>query len=235
MVSSSLTFEPARFKALRANTPWFRPFSNLGEPDAREVLRRQRQPRMPASGQINEAITIPVRRKMMERIAEFLFEALLLKRVQRTGYQFLGPGKESVAEHTFGVMCIAWTLAQLVPEADQGRLLVMCLVHDLPEARLGDLNAVQKQYVAADEKRAVADMTRGLPFGASIDSLLDEFNTGDTLEAQLASDADQLAFLLDLKSLADMGYTRPGQVGPTCQSAPADRSRHPAVRAHFQH
>jgi putative hydrolase of HD superfamily len=145
----------------------------------------------------------------MKGIADFLFETMLLKRIQRTGYQFLGPGRESVAEHTFGVMCIAWSLAQLVPEADQGRLLVMCLVHDLPEARIGDLNAVQKQYVAADEKRAVADMTRGLPFGASIDSLLDEFNAGDTLEAQLANDADQLAFLLDLKSLADMGYRTP--------------------------
>ena len=40
----------------------------------------------------------------MDRIAEFLFETMLLKRVHRTGYQFLGPGKESVAEHTFGVM-----------------------------------------------------------------------------------------------------------------------------------
>ena len=53
----------------------------------------------------------------MPRIAEFLFEAMLLKRVQRTGYQYLGPGKESVAEHTFGVLCIAWTLAQLTPAA----------------------------------------------------------------------------------------------------------------------
>jgi hypothetical protein len=78
------------------------------------------------------------------RIAEFLFETMLLKRVHRTGYQFLGPGKESVAEHTFGVMCIAWTLAELSPEARKGRLLAMCLLHDLPEARMGDLNAVQK-------------------------------------------------------------------------------------------
>jgi putative hydrolase of HD superfamily len=56
---------------------------------------------------------------MMNRIAEFLFETMLLKRVHRTGYQFLGPGKESVAEHTFGVMCIAWTLAELSPEAEK--------------------------------------------------------------------------------------------------------------------
>jgi putative hydrolase of HD superfamily len=145
----------------------------------------------------------------MERIAEFLFEAMLLKRVHRTGYQFLGPGKESVAEHTFGVMCIAWTLARMEPEANPGRLLAMCLIHDLPEARMGDLNTVQKKYVAADEAKAVAHMTRGLPFGPDIRALLDEFNACETIEARLARDADQLAFLLDLKSLSDMGYTAP--------------------------
>ena len=145
----------------------------------------------------------------MERIAEFLFETMLLKRVHRTGYQFLGPGKESVAEHTFGVMCIAWTLARMEPEADQGRLLAMCLIHDLPEARMGDLNTVQKKYVTANEKKAVTDMTRGLPFGPDIRALLDEFNACETLESRLARDADQLAFLLDLKSLSDMGYAAP--------------------------
>lgn len=145
----------------------------------------------------------------MDRIAEFLFETMLLKRVHRTGYQFLGPGKESVAEHTFGVMCIAWTLAQMTPKANKGRLLAMCLVHDLPEARMGDLNYVQKRYVAANEKLAVDHMTRGLPFGPDIRALIDEFNTRDTLEACLAHDADQLAFLIDLKSLSDMGYAAP--------------------------
>lgn len=145
----------------------------------------------------------------MNRIAEFLFEAMLLKRVQRTGYQFLGPGRESVAEHTFGVMCVAWVLAKQTPEADISRLLAMCLVHDLPEARIGDLNAVQKRYVAADEKSAVTDMTRHLPFGPEVAALMDEFNAGDTIDARLANDADQLAFLLDLKSLSDMGHSAP--------------------------
>ena len=145
----------------------------------------------------------------MNRITEFLFETMLLKRIPRSGYQFLGPGKESVAEHTFGVMCVAWTLAHMNPDVDQRRLLAMCLVHDLPEARLGDINYVQKRYLDADEKKAVAHMTQGLPFGQEIKGLIDEFNAGQTLEARLARDADQLSFLLDLKSLSDMGYSTP--------------------------
>ena len=145
----------------------------------------------------------------MQRVTEFLFEALMLKRIHRTGYQFLGTGKESVAEHTFAVMCIAWTMAKLVPEADGYRLLSMCLVHDLPEARIGDLNYVQKQYVSPDEDLAVDHMTQSLFFGATIKELIQEFNAGKTLEAKLARDADQLAFLFDLRSLSDMGYTQP--------------------------
>lgn len=145
----------------------------------------------------------------MKRITEFLFETMQLKRIHRSGYQFLGPGKESVAEHTFGVMCIAWTLAQLTPETDSNRLLAMCLVHDLPEARMGDLNYVQKRYVTANEGSAVEEMTKDLPFGENIRQLIDEFNACETTEARLAKDADQLAFLLDLKSLSDMGYTAP--------------------------
>ena len=94
-------------------------------------------------------------------------------------------------------------------DTPEGRLLAMCLIHDLPEARMGDLNSVQKKYVTANEKMAVAHMARGLPFGPDIHALLDEFNARETLEAQLARDADQLAFLLDLKSLSDMGYAAP--------------------------
>ena len=145
----------------------------------------------------------------MNRVVDFLFEAMHLKRVHRTGYQFLGPGKESVAEHTFAVMLVAWAMARITPEANADRLLAMCLVHDLPEARIGDLNYVQKRYVDANEKSAVEEMIEGLPFGLEIKELLDEFNNGETLEARLASDADQLALLLELKSLSDMGYVTP--------------------------
>jgi putative hydrolase of HD superfamily len=150
-----------------------------------------------------------IERGTMDRIVEFLFETMLLKRIHRTGYQFLGPGRESVAEHTYAVMCVGLTLARMTPGVDTGRLLTMCLVHDMPEARMGDLNTVQKRYVTANEDRALDHLTRGLEFGADIRKLLNEFNAGETLEARLARDADQLAFLIDLKSLADMGYAAP--------------------------
>lgn len=145
----------------------------------------------------------------MQRIARFMFEALFLKNVQRSGYQFLGAGRESVAEHVYAATMIAFILSKLEPDADAQRLITMCLIHDLPEARMGDLNYVQKRYVTADEAAATRDACRDLPFADDINVLLSEFNTGRTLESRLAHDADQLALVVDLKSLNDLGYQTP--------------------------
>lgn len=146
----------------------------------------------------------------MEAIANLLFEARSLRTLPRSGYQFLGTGRESVAEHSFSITFIAYVITQLVPEADGNKLLAMCLVHDLPEARIGDLNYVQKLYVEANEPAAIEDLTARLPFGDKLKSLIAEFNQGESLEAKLARDADQIAFILELKDLSDIGYVPPG-------------------------
>lgn len=147
----------------------------------------------------------------MLRVVDLLFEALMLGRIPRSGYSFLGAGRESVAEHTFSTAFIAFVLSKLEPEVDSARLMAMCLVHDLPEARIGDLNYVQKQYVAADESRAVAHAVAGLPFGRDIEALIAEFNAAETREARLARDADQLSLALQLKALQDIGHTSPAK------------------------
>lgn len=145
----------------------------------------------------------------MKAIADLLFEAKILKEIPRAGFHFLGAGRESVAEHSFTTAFIAWVMSRLEPGVDAMKLTTMCLVHDLPEARIGDLNYVQKKYVTADEQKAVADTTRNLPFGEDIADLIEEFNRQETFEAKLARDADQLAFILDLKSISDVGSRAP--------------------------
>jgi putative hydrolase of HD superfamily len=145
----------------------------------------------------------------MKDIVNLLFEAKMLKEIPRSGFHFLGAGKESIAEHTFSTSFIAYVLTQLDPEIDALKLISMCLVHDLAEARTGDLNTVNKTYVTADEAKALEDTTRCLPFGSSITSLIKEFNENDSIEAQLAHDADQLALILELKYLSDIGYAPP--------------------------
>jgi putative hydrolases of HD superfamily len=145
----------------------------------------------------------------MEKIANLLFEAKMLKEIPRSGFQFLGAGKESIAEHVFSVSFIAYVISQIEPGIDALKLISMCLIHDLPETRVGDLNTVHKKYVAADEERAMEDAVRGLDFSRNLLDLMAEYNAGLTHEARLAHDADQLALLLELKDLMDIGYQPP--------------------------
>jgi putative hydrolase of HD superfamily len=141
----------------------------------------------------------------MKNIANFLFEAGMLKRTPRTGYQFLGSGAESVAEHIFRTSYIGFVLGKMEEDVDADRIIKMCLFHDLPEARTGDQNYVNKKYVTVNEQKAIDDMAMPLPFGGEIKALIVEFNEGKTREAQLARDADQLDFILSLKEWKDIG------------------------------
>jgi len=145
----------------------------------------------------------------MKDIANLLFEAKMLKETPRSGYHFLGAGKESVAEHSFMITFIAYIMTQMMPEINALKLITMCLLHDLPEARISDLNYVHKKYVTPHEDKAVEEFTKRIPFGIGMTELIKEFNAGISAEAKLANDADQLALILELKSLLDVGYAPP--------------------------
>ncbi|MBF0230838.1 MAG: HD domain-containing protein [Desulfamplus sp.] len=144
----------------------------------------------------------------MKRVVDFLFETNMLKELPRSGYAFLGSGKETVAEHSFMTAMICFAISRIEPNLDTEKLITMALIHDLPEARMGDLNYVHKKYVTALEDKASKDMTDGLPFGSEIIALLEEFNEAKSREAVLAKDADQLAFIIELKKLHDAGSAK---------------------------
>ncbi len=144
-------------------------------------------------------------------IAEFLFEVGMLKRTPRSGFQFLGSGKETVAEHSLRCAVIGYSLAKMNGAVSVSRVALMCLFHDLVEARTGDLNYVNKRYVRADENLAVKDMTGGLPFGDEIRDLTKEFNERKSVESLYANDADQLEMILELKELGDLGNKYAGE------------------------
>lgn len=141
----------------------------------------------------------------MKDLINFLFEVGMLKKTPRTGYQFLGSGKESVAEHTFRMTIIGYLLSLQEPQADSMKTTLMCLFHDLHEARTGDHNYVNKRYVQIDEDKAIQDLAKGLPFSDQIVSLTREFTEGKSVEARISRDADQLDLILSLKEQQDLG------------------------------
>jgi 5'-deoxynucleotidase YfbR-like HD superfamily hydrolase len=141
----------------------------------------------------------------MRGLADFLFEVGMLKKTPRSGFQFLGSGCESVAEHVLQTLYIGYVLCKLEPAVDELTVLRLCLVHDLPEARTGDMNYMNKKYVTVDEKKAIRELAEPLFFGGEIEAALEEFNGKETRESLLARDADQLALILQLKECGDLG------------------------------
>ncbi len=139
------------------------------------------------------------------RVAKSLFEAAMLKRLKRTGYAYLGTGEENVAAHSFGVTYAAWLLASLTPGVRTEKVLKMALLHDLAEARIGDLNSVNKLYDKTDEERAFSDALSGLPIEEEARELVREYLAQESLEAQLVYDADQLDLIVMLKEQKDLG------------------------------
>jgi putative hydrolase of HD superfamily len=141
----------------------------------------------------------------MKALINFLFEVGMLKKTPRTGYQFLGSGRETVAEHSYRTAIIGYLLTLQVPEADSLTTVLMCLYHDLHEARTGDHNYVAKRYVTIDEKKAIQDLAEDLPVGDEIKAMTQDFNQGESIEARVANDADQLDLILELKEQQDLG------------------------------
>lgn len=146
--------------------------------------------------------------KTLISFVTFLHEVGMLANTPRSGFAFLGSGKQSVAEHSYRMALTAYVLAEMVKnkeKVDLKKLLLMCLLHDLPEARTGDLNYVNKKYVMLDEDKAIDDIGSSYPCGPEIKALLQEYNEGLTLESKLAHDADQLELLLFLKQEMEKG------------------------------
>jgi putative hydrolase of HD superfamily len=143
-------------------------------------------------------------RDRMTRLADLLFEAGMLRKTPRTGYQFLGSGAENVAEHSFRAALIGFVLAQTTG-ADPYRTMALCLFHDLHEARTGDHNYVNKLYNTSDARRAMADALAGTGLTEAVMPLFEELEAAKTPEASLAQDADQIDLIANLKEELDRG------------------------------
>ncbi len=88
---------------------------------------------------------------------EALLEAAGLKHVDRAGWRRLGlEHPESVAAHSWGV---ALLVTLLLPEhLDRGRALTYAALHDLAEARVGDITPADGVPRAEKHRREAAAM-----------------------------------------------------------------------------
>ena len=158
------------------------------------------QPSLPPPGQQDHALS---------GVAAFLFEMGHLKRLARAGWGLLGiPQPETVAEHSFRAGAVGIALAAL-EGADLGRTAALCILHDSHQTRNGDALSIASAYVTTAAPAAVtAHQTSAMPSAvASIfQDLVAEYEAGQTLESQLARDADQIETLLQAAEYRAQGH-----------------------------
>jgi len=139
----------------------------------------------------------------MKRIVQFLNELGQLKKVKRSGWWIAGiKDPETVAEHSFRVAIIGYLLATL-EGADPKKTILMCLFHDIPETRIGDLHKVAQNYIKLSNFDSIvfSDQLKNLPnnINSELNSLFTEFQCNNSKEAQLAHDADRLECLIQAR------------------------------------
>lgn len=140
----------------------------------------------------------------------FLSELMRLKAVPRLGWLLRGVRDvESVADHSFGVAFIAMLLADFAQrqglEPSVEKILRMALLHDLTEARTGDLPNTVKRYFdngalhAADERAADEMLSVLGAIGEEYLLLWQEYEERKSLEARIVKAADKLDLLLQAR------------------------------------
>lgn len=150
-----------------------------------------------------------------------------LKQLRRQGWIDRGVvDPESAADHSWGVAFLAWLLARDKPELNRDRVLLLGLVHDLPEAIAGDptpfdhlrnrrgtidpahftesptYSATVRQRKTAAERSALAELLRDLDpaLATDIRAAWEEYEAAATPEARFVRQIDKLETLLQAET-----------------------------------
>lgn len=143
------------------------------------------------------------------KLNDFFFEIGQLKRVKRSGWSMVGVIQpESIAERCFRAALIGYFLADK-KGLDSNKVVLMLLMHDLPEARIGDMHKVAQRYIDLEkaERRVLAEQSKELgEFGKEYSALMKELIACKSPEAILARDADLLECAIQAREYRELGY-----------------------------
>ncbi len=125
------------------------------------------------------------------KITNFFFEIATLRRLTRSHRQMIQEVSDNISDHSFRVAIIGMILANL-EQCDENKVLKMCLFHDVAEARIGDANFINQQYIDVREEEAFKDQMQGLPISEEMIGIIKERAEQKTREAVVSKDADLL-------------------------------------------
>lgn len=124
-------------------------------------------------------------------------EILGLKNVARTGWVRAGvPTPESVAAHSWGMSMLALKLCP--SDIDLVRVLSLCIVHDIPEVRVGDLTPHDDRSTKSEDEHSAM-----LALSPEWVELFEEYEKGLTPEAKFVKQLDKLDMALQASIYQD--------------------------------
>lgn len=147
-------------------------------------------------------------RGQIEGVVDYIFEAGLLKRAKRTGWWIAGvKDPESIAEHSHRTALIGAVLA-LMEGAEPASVALLAVFHDSQETRVGDIPYLGRRYLkAASNQEVTADQVAEVPTAVrdGIQRIVDDYESGDSLEVVVAHDADKLDCLFQAIEYREQG------------------------------
>ncbi|WPJ90408.1 HD domain-containing protein [Facklamia hominis] len=138
----------------------------------------------------------------LQKQLEFCLKLDEAKNILRQTHLSQHGRRENDAEHAWHMAVMAYVLRDYANEpVDVGKLLIMCLIHDIVEIEAGDTYAYDEagKKTQAEREAAAWDKLFGmLPAdqAAELAGLFDEFDEGKSPEARFANAMDNLQPLI---------------------------------------
>ncbi|KIJ55207.1 hypothetical protein M422DRAFT_23821 [Sphaerobolus stellatus SS14] len=125
-----------------------------------------------------------------------------LKTQKRTGWTFYKiAGPESIADHMYRMAMLAMCSSDT--KLDIAKCVMLCVVHDLAEAQVGDIapregipKAEKRRLEAEAMHNFVHDMLHNSPAAQRIEALWHEYEAQETDEARFVKDLDRFEMAL---------------------------------------
>jgi putative hydrolase of HD superfamily len=141
-----------------------------------------------------------MRREDLIGSLDFVAAAERLKDVERSGWTSAGR-RDTVAGHSWRLSLMALAFHRELPDVDLGRLLSLCILHDLGEAIHGDIPAPLQQGQpdkSVAERADFVQLVASLPpaVRAELIDRWDEYQSASTVEGRVAKGLDKLETIL---------------------------------------
>lgn len=132
-------------------------------------------------------------------------ELLGLKDLARAGWVRVGvPAPESVAAHSWGVALLAAFFCP--PALDREKLLIMAILHDLAEVRVGDITPHDGIPHAEKHRREREAMAVLLGDHPALLAIWHEAEAGESPEARLLKQLDRMDLGVQARRYASRGH-----------------------------